>query len=65
MQCEDWETGEMVTIQLDRSKPPSETAEGLYKAARKQDRTGDAIAPIIEVKLSGQDRTVEASLHPI
>ena len=49
MQCEDWETGEMVIIHIDPSKPPSESAEALYRSARKQDRTGGAIAPIIEV----------------
>ncbi len=48
MQVEDWETGEMVIIQLDPLKAPAETAKDLYKVARKQDRTGSAIFPIIQ-----------------
>ena len=48
MQVEDWETGAMVVIQLDPLKAPAETAKDLYKVARKQDRTGSAIFPIIQ-----------------
>ena len=48
-QVDDWETGERVTIALDRAVPPAETAAALYRVARKQGRTGQAIAPILEV----------------
>lgn len=50
---EDWESGEMVTIALDRAVAPSETAAALYRVARKQGRTGEAIAPIVEVSFPG------------
>lgn len=50
LQVEDWESGEMLTIQLDRSMPPSETAATMYRTARKQGRTGEAVAPILEVR---------------
>ena len=46
---EDWETGETVTIPLDPAAPAADAAGALYKAARKQDRTGDAVEPIIQV----------------
>ncbi|CAL8465919.1 g5455 [Coccomyxa elongata] len=48
IEVEDWESGEMLTIQLDRSLPPSETAAAMYRTARKQGRTGEAVAPILE-----------------
>ena len=51
VQVEDWETGETVTIPLDPAVPAAEAANALYKAARKQDRTGDAVEPIIQVWL--------------
>lgn len=48
VQVEDWETGETIVIKLDPRKPPAQAVEDLYKAARKQDRTGDAIMPIMQ-----------------
>lgn len=44
----------MVTIPLDPAVAPTETAATLYKIARKQDRTGEAIAPVIEVQINIQ-----------
>ena len=38
----------MVVIQLDPLKAPAEAAKDLYRVARKQDRTGSAIFPIIQ-----------------
>ena len=48
VQVEDWETGETIVIELDPRKQPAQAVEDLYKAARKQDRTGDAIMPIMQ-----------------
>ena len=50
MQVEDWETGEAVSIPLDPRAPAADTASALYKAAKKQDRTEDAILPILQVQ---------------
>lgn len=50
-QVEDWETGQPVVIKLDPLKAPADTAEDLYKVARKQDRTGGAIMPIIQARM--------------
>ena len=36
-------------IKLDPLKAPTDTAKDLYKVARKQDRTGDAIMPVMQV----------------
>ena len=47
-QVEDWETGQPVVIRLDPLKAPADIAEDLYKVARKQDRTGGAIMPVIQ-----------------
>ncbi len=44
---EDWETGGTVSIALDPALPAAETASALYRAARKQDRTEEAAAPIL------------------
>lgn len=50
VQVEDWETGETMVIKLDPRKQPAQAVEDLYKAARKQDRTGDAIMPIMQAR---------------
>lgn len=47
-QVEDWETGQHAVINLDPLKAPADTAKDLYKVARKQDRTGDAIMPVMQ-----------------
>lgn len=48
MDVEDWETGKTVTIPLASGKNAVETAEGLYKQARKRRRAGDKIAPLLD-----------------
>ena len=45
---EDWESGETLTIALDPTKTAIAVAEELYKKARKQRRTVDQVAPLIE-----------------
>ncbi len=50
MQVDDWETGQPVVIQLDPLKAPADTAKDLYKVARKQDRTGEAIMPVMQAR---------------
>ena len=49
---EDWETGALVSVPLDPCgmKSPNDVAEALYKAARKQRRTEDAIAPLMRAR---------------
>ena len=50
-QVNDWETGQPVLIKLDPLKAPADVAKDLYKVARKQDRTGDAIMPVIQARV--------------
>ena len=54
VQVDDWATGETVVIKLDPMKAPAETAKDLYKVARKQDRTGNAIMPIMQARAASE-----------
>ena len=54
MACHRWRTGRQerpCTHQTGSTESsPHELAEDLYKVARKQDRTGDAIMPVIQAR---------------
>ncbi|KAL4435060.1 hypothetical protein ABPG77_003885 [Micractinium sp. CCAP 211/92] len=62
VEVEDWDSGELVTIQLDPEKSAVEFAEGLYKQARKQRRAAEQVAPLLAGARAELDYLAEVEL---
>ena len=50
LEAEDWETGEAVSIPLDKKEGPVKTAEALFARARKQRRAVEHLGPLLQVR---------------
>ncbi|KAF5841833.1 fibronectin-binding protein A N-terminus-domain-containing protein [Dunaliella salina] len=48
VECEDWDTGEVVKLPLDPTKSAVEISRDIYKRARKLRRASDAVSPLLE-----------------
>jgi len=48
VECEDWDTGEVVKLALDSTKTAVEISKDMYKRARKLRRASDAVSPLLD-----------------
>lgn len=60
--AEDWESGQMVSLSIDKERTALEMAEGLYKQARKQRRAAQQIAPLMQSAMEQLEYLMEAEL---
>lgn len=60
MTVEDWESGDSVTIKLDPTKTGVESAQRLYNKSKKQKRSVDVTASLLELAKGELDYMQEA-----